>query len=142
MTSLWSRTARTVVYALVPAAALVFGSPVAFAIWDAPRLTWGGMLIVAPFYLGVLSAPAYLHLAYTGVRSSLVGPVRRWWVRGSLGAALAASLGGIWGGTMVFFLLPPSLISAVAIVLLWRGFERVPRQPGRGTTPEAPAGTP
>jgi hypothetical protein len=134
MTSLWGRAARSVAYALVPAAALVAGSPVAFAIWDAPRLTWGGLAMVAPFYMGLLSAPAYLYLAYAGAQASFVGPKRRWWVRGSLVVALAASVGGIWGGTLVFLLLPPSLISAIAVVILWRGFERVPRQAIRGTT--------
>lgn len=119
-----ARAVRMVGFAAVPAAALLAASPVACAIWDAPRLTLGAALLVAPFYVGLASAPGYSYLAYSGARSAHLGLIRRWWVRASLAGALAASLGGIWGGTTVFFLLPPSLISAVAVVLLWRPFER------------------
>lgn len=120
----FARAVRVLGFAAVPAAGLLLASPVASAIWDAPRLTLQAALMVSPFYIGLASAPGYLYLAYSGARAAHIGPGRRWWVRASLIGALVASLGGIWGGTMIFFLLPPSLVSAVAVVLLWNAFER------------------
>jgi hypothetical protein len=139
MTSPIRKVLRVALYGVVPAAALLVGSPVGLSIWEGGNPSPALILLVSPFYLGLLGAPGYLFVAYAAPSSSSMGPGRRWWVRASLLLALVASLGGMWGGTQVFFLLPPSLISAVAVVLLWREFERAPRQPLReGPVPVGP----
>jgi hypothetical protein len=62
-----------------------------------------------------------------GGRAAQLPARRRWWVRTSLGGALASSLGGVWGGLLAPTLLIPSIASAIAVLILWRDFERAQR---------------
>jgi hypothetical protein len=125
-----NKAGRVFLYGAVPAAALVAGSPVGLSVWEAQAPSLDLLLLAAPFYLGILAAPGYVHLAYSGASAHSAGAVRRWWIRASLLAALVAAAGGVWGGTVIFFLLPPSIVTGIAVVVLWRAFERGPGAAG------------
>jgi hypothetical protein len=61
-----TKVVRVFGFTAMPSAALLLASPVGLAIWAAPRLTLGAALLVAPFYVGLASAPGYVYVAYTG----------------------------------------------------------------------------
>jgi hypothetical protein len=121
-----TKVVRVFGFTAMPSAALLLASPVGLAIWAAPRLTLGAALLVAPFYVG-LERPRIRVRGVHGGRAAQLPARRRWWVRTSLGGALASSLGGVWGGLLAPTLLIPSIASAIAVRILWRDFERAQR---------------
>lgn len=134
---------RMLLYGLAPALALLTGSP-ALSVLRADEAGSGLVLLAAPFLLSLLSAPGYLHVAYSLPSKTCIGPGRRGWLRASMVLALVASLWGTWGAMQAVRVLWQSFLSgvalapltfsclsAVAVVLLWREFERGPPQPRR-----------
>ena len=81
----------------------------------------GQMAMVIPCYIGLIAAPAYLYLVFSNVETSAVSRLKSLWLRLSLFGALLASAHGIFFGSFMPFLVPPSLMSLfLSLKLLYR----------------------
>lgn len=116
-----SRVLSAVLYLLPPAAALVMALPVVLATVT-PRDAFS-MAIIAPFYLGLAAAPGYIYCWASRARAASVSSGIRWWIRGSLVAALVASVGGMLGSLWMLLFVVPAALTAAVTLLLWRDFE-------------------
>jgi hypothetical protein len=77
------------------------------------------LLLISPAALALLAAPGYLSALLTWRPLRGHEGVRRWWIRGSFAAALAACLvGGVIG---LAFILPSiaAALSAMVVVRIW-----------------------
>lgn len=81
-------------------------------------------LILAPIALGLAAAPGYLTAVLRWERLAALSPARRWWVRTSFLAGLAAGLLGAVIG--LAFILPSiaAVLTVVNLVRIWVRLER------------------
>lgn len=113
------RATRSILYLLFPIAAVLLALPLS----QLRPIDATTALVVAPFHLALLAAPGYVFCWARNARARTMGAVARWWVRLSLLAALMASVGGMLGAYWMVLFFPPSLATAVVVLLLWRRFE-------------------
>lgn len=113
------RLLNALLYLAPPAVALLMAIPVA-TIRPVDATT---AAVVAPFYLGLAAAPGYIYCCASRARAAWVSPGVRWWIRGSLIAALVASAGGIVGSLWMLLFVVPAALTAAVTLLLWRDFE-------------------
>jgi len=98
----------------------------AFLIWpiiaDFPPMkipsnfNWLQILIVSPFYVGILAAPGYIYAWLGHYDTSGMRQRKRTWIKWSLWSALFASIGGL---TTVMAIVPlPSVMGSIASSIL------------------------
>ena len=117
-----------VLFAIPPVLAMLVAAPMALAIWinpGGPTLTQ--LLLVGPFYLGIICAPGYARAVMTQSKARERPLGERWWLRLSLSLALVCGLAGLVGGYWMFLFAPPSLATLALTAYLFYRFE------GRGT---------
>lgn len=115
---------RAFYFALPPTLAALLPCPVVLEMLGSWRYYVGrpsAYLVIAPLALAVAAAPGYLVAAAQRGPISVLGVGRRWWLRLSLIAGLAASAVGLWAGTLMFLFAPPSFASLLCCgYLIWR----------------------
>jgi hypothetical protein len=114
-----SRLLNATLYFLPPAVALLMAIPVAM-IKPVDATT---AAVVAPFYLGLAAAPGYIYCWASRARAAALSAGIRWWIRGSLLAALVASAGGMLGARWMMLFFVPSVATVAVTLRLWRNFE-------------------
>ena len=73
------------------------------------------IIIVLPFYLGLAAAPGWLYAWAGHYDRSGLSSGQRWWVGGSLWAALLASVGGL---TTILAVVPfPAVVGSLVVSL-------------------------
>jgi len=117
-------------YLLPPAAALAMALPVVLAMVT-PRDAFS-TAIIAPFYLGLAAAPGYIYCWASRARAAGLSAGIRWWIRGSLLAALVASAGGMLGARWMILFFVPSVATVAVTLRLWRNFEARPPSSAAG----------
>lgn len=110
---------NAMIYFLPPLGALALAMPLA-TIKPVDATTTA---VVAPFYLGLAAAPGYIYCWASRARAVEVSAGVRWWIRGSLVAALAASVGGMLGSLWMILFIVPAAVTAAVILRLWWNFE-------------------
>lgn len=129
---------------IVPGIGVLLGLPLAEGPFSGdPRGIFGPyMWLALPVYVALAAAPGYLAcvLEDLGARASSVR--RRWWVRVSLLGAVAVSLVGLWGASLMVLFGPPAVATLVIVVVVWVRFEAAP-SPGDGSANHpGPVGAP
>ena len=113
---------------IVPGIGVLLGLPLAGGPFSGdPRGIFGPyMWLALPVYVALAAAPGYLAcvLEDLGARDSSIR--RRWWIRVSLLGAVAVSLAGIWGASLMILFGPPALATLVILVVVWIRFETAP----------------
>jgi len=117
-----SRLLNATLYFLPPAVALLMAIPVAM-IKPVDATT---AAVVAPIYLGLAAAPGYIYCWASRARAAALSGGIRWWIRGSLLAALVASAGGMLGARWMMLFFVPSVATVAVTLRLWRNFEARP----------------
>ena len=122
------RSADFLVYVVPPALAMILALPVALIVapWNLPyvKLTWFHVVILAPFYVGLLAAPGYLYVLFNRPKRAELVPRIRWWVRLSLWLAVLCSAGGVVGGYWMILFAIPSFPAVIVSIRLLYEFER------------------
>ena len=86
------------------------------------------VVIVIPYYLGLLSWPAYLFLIFSKKDFKYLSNTKRWLIRIGMIMAVFSSIFGIFIGYMLPFLSPLALITLILCVILMSKFERTVRK--------------
>lgn len=77
------------------------------------------LLVVAPFWIGLLSVPGYIYAVFVKIPFVNVSIVMRWWVIASLTIGALASVGGAIIGLIMPLITFLSIISFFCITLLF-----------------------
>lgn len=133
MSNILRKIIRFFFFIIPPLSAVILAIPLSGLLEIPPRLLFFGSskhllatsLIIAPFYLGILAAPGYVYIFYAQPKAVRVSKLKRYWLRTSMALAFLSSLGGIVGGYWMILFLPPSLLSAIAVVRLWCLFDQM-----------------
>ena len=114
------RLFSAMLYLFPPGAAILLASPL---VGQRP-VDWTTTMVVAPLYLGLGAAPGYVYCWAVNPRAMAVSAAVRWWIRGSLFAALAASIGGMVAALWMVLFLLPAVPTAILTLRLWWKFEQ------------------
>jgi hypothetical protein len=120
-------TRLSFLYVLIPILAMVAVLP---PILELPPVRWPHNLnvlqvvVAAPFWLGVVSAPGYLYAWWGHHDAARLAPRLQAWVGGSLVAAVVASVTGSLVSIPAIVPLPFALGSSACSYLLLRRFYR------------------
>jgi hypothetical protein len=114
---------------------LVVAVPIAFLPLESWKMGAAGsagfsLLLALPAYLAIAAVPGYVYCVLSRAAARDLPSARRWWIRVSMATAIACSAVGLWAGTLMWLFAPPSLLSLICAVVIWRRFERAPRAVG------------